>query len=210
MLNGFGQRQQELMEMLLFNKSGLTIDDLAAKLGITRNAVQQHVAALEHSGFLNKGQLTVTGGRPSQIYILSRKGVELFPKKYSWFSELLLESLKMQLGSEALEKKMREIGINLGEGLKPKLKGQSIAEKISEVSEMMKSLGFETVLVPNEQGAPPSIQAHNCIYHHLAEEFEEVCELDRSLLETLLDQKIEHEECIVRDGQTCRFRVKPE
>ena len=85
MLNGFGQRQQELLEMLLFNKSGLTIDDLASQLGISRNAVQQHGAALENGGYLDKGQLTVTRGRPSQSYVLSRKGVELFPKKYSWF-----------------------------------------------------------------------------------------------------------------------------
>ena len=142
MLSGFGQRQQELLEKLLFNKGGLTIDDLAGELGITRNAVQQHVAALENGGYLDKGQLTVTGGRPSQVYILSRKGAELFPKQYSWFSELLLESLRSQLGGEGLEEKMREIGRNLGTNLKVKLEGKNLKEKILEVAAMMREFGF--------------------------------------------------------------------
>lgn len=200
----------ELLEKLLLNKKGLTIDDLAGELGITRNAVQQHVAALENGGFLDKAQLTETGGRPGQVYILSRKGIELFPKQYSWFSELLLESLKSQLGGEGLETKMREIGQNLGKGLRSKLKGKDLAERIVEVAAMMKGIGFETVVTREDGQSLPSIKAHNCIYHHLAEEFEEVCQLDRSLLETLLEKKIEHEECIVRDGDTCRFRIKPE
>ena len=210
MLSGFGQRQQELLEKLLFNKGGLTIDDLAGELGITRNAVQQHVAALENGGYLDKGQLTVTGGRPSQVYILSRKGAELFPKQYSWFSELLLESLRSQLWGEGKKEKMREIGRNLGTNLKVKLEGKNLKEKILEVAAMMREFGFETVLTRHENDSLPSIKAHNCIYHHLAEEFEEVCELDRSLLETLLGKEIEHQECIVRNGNTCRFRIKPD
>jgi predicted ArsR family transcriptional regulator len=47
MFYGFGQRQRELLEKLLHRKSGLTIDELAKELGITRNAVQQHALSLE-------------------------------------------------------------------------------------------------------------------------------------------------------------------
>ena len=50
MFYGFGDRQRELLEKLLFKKTGLTIDDLAKKLKISRNAVQQHTLALEKGG----------------------------------------------------------------------------------------------------------------------------------------------------------------
>jgi len=205
MFYGFGQRQRELLEKLLFNKNGLKIDDLSRELGISRNAVQQHTLTLEKGGYLEKGALTETRGRPSQVYVLSKKGIDLFPKQYSWFSELLLNSLKSELGNKGLEAKMHEIGSNLALSLKPKLAGMNLSEKIKEVSNIMQSLGFETVL--SEEEGLPSISAHNCIYHHLANEFEEVCQLDRSLLEALLDSEIDHEECIVRGGAICKFKI---
>jgi DeoR family transcriptional regulator, suf operon transcriptional repressor len=206
MFYGFGNRQRELLEKLLFKKIGLTIDDLAKELSISRNAVQQHTLALEKGGYIEKGKLTSTGGRPSQIYVLSEKGVDLFPKQYSWFSELLLGSLKSQLGTEGLEIKMHEIAKNLANSLKPKLAGMSLPEKIFEVSRIMQELGFETEV--DEGGKLPAIVAHNCVYHHLAMEFEEVCQLDRSLLESLLDHEINHEECIIKGGEVCKFKIK--
>jgi DeoR family transcriptional regulator, suf operon transcriptional repressor len=205
MFYGFGNRQRELLEKLLFKKIGLTIDDLAKELRISRNAVQQHTLALEKGGYIAKGKLTSTGGRPSQVYVLSEKGVDLFPKQYSWFSELLLGSLKSQLGTEGLEIKMHEIAKNLAESLKPKLAGMSLSEKIIEVSRIMQELGFETEV--DEGEGLPAIVAHNCVYHHLAKEFEEVCQLDRSLLESLLDREINHEECIIKGGEVCKFKI---
>jgi DeoR family suf operon transcriptional repressor len=209
MFYGFGQRQRELLEKLLHRKSGLTIDDLAKELGISRNAVQQHALSLEKGGYIEKGALTATGGRPGRVYILSKKGIDLFPKQYSWFSELLLNSLKSQLGTEGLEIKMHEIGKNLGESLKPKLADMSLSEKIYAASEMMHELGFETEVTEEEGESLPVIKAHNCIYHHLAMEFEEVCQLDRSLLESVLDSTIDHQECIIRKGEVCKFKINP-
>ena len=49
--------------------------------------------------------------------------------------------------------------------------------------------------------------ARNCVYHHLAAEHPEVCELDLALLSSLLGGKIEHVECMVRGGGSCRFRL---
>lgn len=209
MFYGFGRRQREFLEKLLFKKNGLTIDDLARELGITRNAVQQHTLALEKGGYIKKGELTATGGRPGQVYVLSKEGIDLFPKQYSWFSELLLNSLKAQLGGEGLEAKMHEIGSNLAQSLKPKLAGMSFPEKIREVSRIMQDLGFETEVQEEDSENHPVIKAHNCIYHHLAQEFQEVCQLDLSLLESLLDSEVDHEECIVRGGEICKFKIKP-
>jgi DeoR family transcriptional regulator, suf operon transcriptional repressor len=206
MFYGFGQRQRDLLERLLIRKNGLTIDDLAKELGITRNATQQHTLALEKGGYIEKGALMATRGRPGRVYVLSKKGVDLFPKQYSWFSELLLNSLKSQLGSDGLETKLCEIGNDLAQSLKPKLANLSLPEKINAVSHIMQDLGFEAEVKESE--TLPFIEAHNCIYHNLAKEYEEVCQLDRSLLESLLDSEINHEECIIRGGEVCRFKIK--
>jgi DeoR family transcriptional regulator, suf operon transcriptional repressor len=85
MFYGFGARQQQLLKGLLEHKSGLTVDELTRLLGITRTAVNQHLLALERSGYIAKDKLTKTGGRPGYTYVLTEQGLDLFPKQYAWF-----------------------------------------------------------------------------------------------------------------------------
>ena len=53
----------------------------------------------------------------------------------------------------------------------------------------------------------PEIVASNCVLHKLAEDSEDMCQLDLSLLSSLLDSEIEHRECMVRGGLCCRFGI---
>ncbi len=46
--------RRDLMLMLLSHKAdGLTLDELADRLAITRNAVRQHITALERDGLVH-------------------------------------------------------------------------------------------------------------------------------------------------------------
>ena len=68
MITLLGLRQQQLLTLLLRNKEGLTVEDLAKGLGITDNAVRQHLTALERNGIVVKGETQSTGGRPEQLF----------------------------------------------------------------------------------------------------------------------------------------------
>ena len=97
MLEALGERQRQLLLLLLNNKTGQTVDDLSAQLQITRNAVRQHLAALERDDLVKRGDTKPSGGRPEQLYLLSDRGGELFPRRYSWFSELLIEAMTSEV-----------------------------------------------------------------------------------------------------------------
>jgi hypothetical protein len=43
-----------------------------------------------------KGETQSSGGRPERLCHLTGSGSELFPRHYSWFAELLIESLREQ------------------------------------------------------------------------------------------------------------------
>ena len=45
MLEGLGRTQQDLLHALLLQPAGMSIDDLAQTLAITRTAVRQHLTA---------------------------------------------------------------------------------------------------------------------------------------------------------------------
>lgn len=206
MFYGFGPRQQQLLKTLLEHKSGHTVEELSKSLGITRTAVNQHLLALERGGYVIKDKLTKTGGRPGYTYILTRQGYDLFPKQYAWFSRLLLESLKEELGKEGLERYLRKLGSQLSATLKNRLRAKTTEGRMDEVAEMLQELGYDAYAGITEE-QQPALTAHNCVYHDLAATHNEVCEFDITLLSSMLDANIEHQTCMARGDHCCRFIV---
>jgi len=211
MMNALGERQQSLLKLVLKKKLGMTADEISSELGITRPATRQHLVALERLGYLERGALLTTGGRPGQTYRLAAKGYDLFPKQYSWFSEILLESLNTQLGREGLKDFMSRLGTEIGNQASAKVPGDTLRAKVEQTAKLMNDLAYqaETAFTGKElPGEPPVIEASNCVYHSLAQKFPEICQFDLSLLSRLTGADVIHEQCIVRGGGTCRFRFR--
>ncbi|HAT29367.1 MAG TPA: transcriptional regulator [Janthinobacterium sp.] len=206
MLDTLGSRQKELLQLLLKDKAGLTVDELSARLAVTRNAVRQHLAALENDGLLEKGQTRPSGGRPEQLYMLSDKGRECFPRHYSWFAQLLLESVQQESGAAGLGDRLEAMGAKVGAQLRaqhPQL--ASAEEKVAKLAQIMEELGYSARSV-DAAGAQPLIVADNCVFHHLAVGNPEVCRFDLALMSAFTGSAIEHQECMARNGQACRFK----
>ena len=203
-----GERQQQLLALLLSNKAGLTVDDLSAQLKITRNAVRQHLAALERDSLVERGETKPSGGRPEQLYLLSDRGAELFPRRYSWFSELLIEAMGADIGREAVGDKLDQMGRAVGRQLlNSKASPPDRASRVAAMAAIMKELGYAA-----DVAAPPAddtIEAVNCVFHNLAAKFPEVCRFDLGLIGAFTDAKVEHQECMVRGGHKCRFKLTP-
>jgi predicted ArsR family transcriptional regulator len=217
MLNDFEERQQDLLKLLLKKKQGLRLDEIAAGLKISRPAMRQHLVALERLGYVERAELLVTGGRPSQTYRLTRKGLDLFPRQYSWYSEIHLESLKNELGSAGLRNRMEQLGREIGSQAAAstagtaKAEGESLKARVEQVVNLMNDLAYqaETALTGKElPGAPPVIEASNCVFHTLAPKYPEICQFDIGLLSQLTGAQVNHEQCILRGGESCRFRFK--
>src|SRR5262249_13810371 len=102
-LDAIGQTQRDLLRALLHHKDGLTIDALMTELSVSRNAVRQHLTALEGVGWVKRGEQRPSGGRPEQLYVLSELGHELFPRQYSWFAELLLDMARRAGGQKGAQ-----------------------------------------------------------------------------------------------------------
>jgi predicted ArsR family transcriptional regulator len=57
-------------------------------------------------------------------------------------------------------------------------------------------------------GGEAVIEADNCVFHTMAKKDLEICPLDRGLMETFTDGKVEQNECMARGGNVCRFKLK--
>lgn len=204
-LASLNERQQILLRHLLYSDGGLTLDQLAKLLDISRNAVTQHISALEKLNCIKSRMLPSAGGRPSRAYTLTDAGMALFPKQYALFSTMLLKTIAESLKGDELENVFAKIGHDLALPFKERVKNSG--NKIEEVRKIMEELGYETK-GSSAGNVSSEIIAKNCVFHDLAVENPTVCELDRSLISSLLDTDIDQQECMAKGGASCRFCVR--
>lgn len=205
-----GNSQEQVLTQLLECKSGMTVDELVDSVALSRSAVNQHLVALERDGYIRKAPARKTKGRPGRVYVLTEEGTNLFPKKYSWFSRVLLQGLRKQVGDEALAKYMYDLGVDLSAIAIPRLVGKTRVERVVEIVKIMNEAGFVARTIdPDEGDKLPRVECKNCVYHDLSKEFTEVCRFDIGFLSGLMGAEVEHQTCMQRGGEACRFRFKP-
>ena len=209
MLKILGTRQQALLRLLLKRKPGMTVEEISKALKVTRNAVRQHLAALENNGLVAAGGTRPSGGRPEQLYMLSEAGKELFPRHYSWLAQLVVESIKQESGVDGLRARLQNMGAAVAQRMRAQLPELTSREqKVEKLSELMQELGYDT-RGNSDHTRATTIEADNCIFHSLAMKNPEVCAFDLALLSTFADSNVDHQECMARGGNVCRFRFLP-
>lgn len=199
-------RQHQILELLLGHRAGLSIDNMAAQLEISRNAVKQHLVELEKKQWVQAAELNSTGGRPARSYTLTELGINQFPKQYAWFCNLLLTQLCEDFDSETLERMLWKLGEKLGKSLAPQFSTKPPQERLSAIVELMQSLGYQAAI--ETQGETTSIKALNCVYHDLAQQHPQLCQFDNALLTSLMGQAVEQTACMAKADCDCQFKVK--
>ncbi|WP_223511253.1 helix-turn-helix transcriptional regulator [Pseudomonas sp. GL-B-19] len=202
MLEGLGRTQQDLLNALLHHANGMSIDELAEQLAVTRTAIRQHLAALEGAGLVLRGDTRPTGRRPEQLYRLTEHAKELFPRQYQLLASVLIDEVADIIGPEALASLMRSMGRKLALD-----REQQVVDE-AKIVQHMNQAGYEAEVIFRSSG-DKEIVAHNCVFHRLAAAHPVVCELDLALIGALGGGEVDHTECMVRGGNVCRFKLRP-
>lgn len=208
MLQKISSRQHQILEHLLENRKGLSVDELAKALDISRTGVQQHFVVLERDGYIKKSTFNKTAGRPVTIYVITDKGNNYFPKQYAWFSALILGDLQQEIGDERFKAYMQKLGSKLADKLRGKFEGKTLNERIDALAIVMTDFGFQVKVDTESETESPHMRAYNCIYHDLAQKQHEVCEFDLALMSSLLDKEVEQLSCMAKGDCNCSFRIK--
>jgi predicted ArsR family transcriptional regulator len=206
MLSHLGTSQRNVLQLLQRNKDGRTVDEIADDLRLSCTAVRQHLASLESSGYVRRAAPRKTAGRPGFVFALSAQGTELFPRQYSWFTGLVLGSLARQHGTDGLGQYLRGMARTLAASLSSSSGSTEPRLRLMALADTMNHLGYDAQLSELDANHA-EVRAHNCVYHHLAKDYPQVCEFDIELMTQVSGRQVEHLECIVRSGKCCRFRL---
>src|SRR5690606_28482984 len=174
---------------------------LASRLGVSRNAVRQHVAALERGRLVSAQGLRKGTRRPSRTYGLTERGEEEFPRRYDLLAVSLLQSLRARLGDEATESVLIGMIDDIASRWLSRLERLDALERRSEVVEIMNLLGYHARLAPEVGG----VAAVSCVYHKVARETRVVCRFDEALLSRLLGEEVRLSACMAEGDGSCVF-----
>ncbi|WP_395680604.1 helix-turn-helix transcriptional regulator [Dokdonella sp.] len=206
-LRQLGTTQQKLLRRLLLAPQGATVEALCESLGVTHNAVRQHLTALIAGGFAERGEARLTGGRPQARYVLTASGRELFPRNYGLIAGGLIEQLYAQAGKPGVQAMLADMGRALGAAAAERIAAVPEEEVVGALAEQLDALGYEALAVKRD--GETQVEAYNCVFHALAKAHPDVCRFDLAFMEAATGRPVQHLECLVRGGHACRFRLGP-
>lgn len=97
----------------LLRRGSHTVDQLAAALGVTDNAVRTHLSDLERDGIVQQRGLRPTGGKPAFAYEVAPEAERLFTKAYIPVLTQLIGVMEERMTPSELEVVFREVGKRL-------------------------------------------------------------------------------------------------
>src|SRR6202023_4117861 len=94
--------RMEVLE-LLRRKGRCSAETVATDLGVTPNAVRQHLTNLERDGFVVSHPERRRRGRPSLLFSLTERADSVFPKRYGQLASMVLQEVQDMGGPDALD-----------------------------------------------------------------------------------------------------------
>lgn len=169
-----GGTRQQVIEILL--RSDQTVQELAAEVGVSANAIRGHLAAMERDGLVRLRETRRdTGGKPANVYTVTRDADELLPKAYVFVLRGLLSALEEREDAATVRDLLVEVGDRAAVP-----SGGTREERVRAAGDALRSLGG-TVEIVQEDGRW-RLQGFSCPLSSLAAHDRRVCGLAEALV----------------------------
>ena len=183
--------------------SACTVEELAAKLELTDNAVRAHLSTLERDGLVRQSGLRRGPRKPHFTYVLTPEADALFPKAYDALLNQLITVLKNRLKPSEIEDVLREVGRAVAAGAPA---GQDDFEgRVQTALKVLEAIGGAAVA--EQHGDKIVLQSSGgCPLAAAVTVHPEVCQLAETLVAEIVKAPVT-ERCD-RDGRPkCRFEI---
>lgn len=205
-LRQLGTTQQRLLRKLLASPQGATVEDLCKALGVTHNAVRQHLTALLAAGYVARGEAIASGGRPRACYVLQDAGRELFPRNYALIARGMMAYLYAHAGTGSVQEMLGAMGAQLGNEAAARIGAAASMEDATRLlAEQLDVLGYEARTI--RAGDHDEVEAWNCVFHDLARAHPDVCRFDLAFMSAATGRPVQRTQCMLHGSPACRFRI---
>jgi len=199
----FKSTRGKILELLRTREC--TVNDLAAELRLTDNAVRAHLSSLERDRLVAQSGMKPGIRKPHTTYVLGPDAEQLFPKAYGRLVSLLMSIFSRQVKPRNLRAGMRAAGRTVAHEHLRELKGKTREQRIDAALGVLKELGGAASF--REEDGKHFIYGNGCPIAAATANHPEACLLAESLLTEIIGSPVK-ERCIRGLAPSCRFQVK--
>jgi predicted ArsR family transcriptional regulator len=186
----------------LLRRAGRTVEELAAALDLTDNAVRAQLAAMERDGLVRQRGERKGTRKPAVEYELDPEAETALSRAYVPLVGALMQVLATRLPHAELERVLREAGRRAAEAL-PRPGGDP-EERVRAAGRVLDGLGGLTEIEPDDGGW--TIRSAGCPLAELVGKHPETCIALEALVAELTSLPV-REACDRRQRPACRFEV---
>ena len=188
----------------LLRKGEQTVNDLAAALQLTDNAVRAHLLSLERDGLVHQSGTQPGVRKPHATYALSADAEQIFPKAYGPLVDLILTVFSRKLSASELAAGMREVGRKVANEHLAEVKGKTRQQRINAALRILSDLGGAARFEKSE--GKHLIRGHGCPLAAATGHHPEACLIAESLLSQVIGAPVK-EHCIHQPVPACCFEI---
>lgn len=186
----------------LLRRSEGTVNELAAALALTDNAVRAHLASLERDGLVEQRGVRRGVGKPAHVYGLSPAAGQLFPKAYDRVLSQLLDLLAERHGLAEVESLLVEAGRRAVAG---RVWPEGVEARLGAALALVREMGGLAEVEARD--GVPAIRGHSCPFSELVPSHPEICRLAEAVLSEVVGAPV-RELCEKGDHPRCTFEVE--
>ena len=192
---------------LLRKRRLCTIDDLSESLGLSPNAIRQHVAVLERDGLIGQEALRRGRYKPCFAYSLTRAGDDVFPKRYDLLLRGLLREMADEDGHEKIARLFDRAVMRMVERQGQAFEGKPLEQRVALLASLLNAQG--ALLEHEEKDGTFVLKEYNCPYGGIPRKYPQICSSGVQLMERLLAARVEKVNCLQQGEGHCSFVVVP-
>ncbi len=197
--------RMEVLE-LLRRKGRCSAETIANDLGVTPNAVRQHLTNLEREGLVISQPERSGRGRPSLLFALTERADSVFPKRYGQLATMVLQEVQEMGGPNALDEVFARVAQRHASAIEHDLNELDFDEKMRRIVAWIGRAGTLAEQAETPEGVKVTI--HNCPFRNTALKFPQVCSITPQLISRLTGAAVSQAESIHRRDPYCSFVVQ--
>src|SRR4029453_8890895 len=190
--------------LALLRGESRTINELAAALNLTDNAVRAHLISLERDDLIQRQGRRPGVGKPHASYGLTPDAEQIFPKAYGLLLNHLLSSMSKRLSSRELRASMRDVGRSLAKEHADQFAKKNRNERLLAALDLLKKLGGAVAL--HETEGKTLIQGKSCPLAAITAHYPDACLIVEALLTEIIGVPVK-EHCTHGQPPSCCFEV---
>jgi predicted ArsR family transcriptional regulator len=172
--------------LALLRAEDRTVNDLAAILKLTDNAVRAHLISLERDGLVQQRGIRRGTRKPHAAYGLSAEAEHIFPKEYGPLLNHFVTVVSRRLAPSAVRAAMREVGQAVARDHLDQTKGRTRDERIELALRVLSDLGGLATL--GERDGKQVILGNGCPLAAVTASHPEACLIVESLLSKIIGE----------------------